>query len=151
MANSSKPPKERTLTTAAAVAGTATTSTNTPRWHLYVGWGLSALGILGLTMSAAFKLMQSKELVEQFTTKMGFPAGTLVPIGIAEITCVILFAIPRTAVLGAVLATGYLGGAVATHVHMGDAFISPLIPAVFIWGGLFLREPRLRALLPVRR
>lgn len=73
-------------------------------------------------------------------------------IGLLELACAVFYAIPRTAVLGAVLLTGYLGGAIATHVRIGDpASVGPLILALIAWGGLYLREQRLRALLPIRR
>jgi hypothetical protein len=75
-----------------------------------------------------------------------------VPIGVTEIACALLLAIPRTSVLGAVLVTGYLGGAVATHVRaMQPAFIAPAILGALAWLGLYLRDPRLRALLPLKR
>ena len=84
--------------------------------------------------------------------KFGYPVGALLPIGVVEITCAVLYLVPRTSVLGAVLVTGYLGGAVATHVRMGEAaFLAPLLFGVLAWGGLWLREPRLRALLPLKR
>lgn len=72
-------------------------------------------------------------------------------LGILEIVCTVTYAVPRTAMLGAILLTGYLGGATATHVRIGDSFISPVILGVLVWGGLFLRDPRLRALIPLRR
>jgi hypothetical protein len=74
-----------------------------------------------------------------------------VPLGAIEICCALLYAIPRTAVLGAVLLTGYLGGAIATHVRVGDpSFVTPLVLGMIAWAGLYLRDPRLRALLPLR-
>ena len=73
-------------------------------------------------------------------------------IGLLELACVIVYAIPRTAVLGAILITGYIGGAIATHVRISDpAFIAPLFIALLAWAGLYLREPRLRPLLPIRK
>jgi len=73
------------------------------------------------------------------------------PIGIAELLCVLTYVFPRTAVLGAVLLTGYLGGATATKVRLGDpSFLFPVFIAVLVWGGLYLRDGRLRALLPFR-
>jgi hypothetical protein len=74
-----------------------------------------------------------------------------VPVLIIEILCVILYAIPQTAVLGAILLTGYLGGAVATHVHAGEPWFFPVIMGVIVWLGLVLRDPRLRELAPLRR
>ena len=72
-------------------------------------------------------------------------------LGILELACTIVYVIPRTAVLGAILLTGYLGGAIATHVRIGEPFLPVILMGVLIWGGLFLRDPRLRALMPLRR
>ena len=71
-------------------------------------------------------------------------------IGITELVCTILYVIPQTAVLGAILLTGYLGGAVVTHVRMGEPFILPALFGVVLWLGLYLRDPRLRVLIPFR-
>ena len=72
-------------------------------------------------------------------------------LGVIEITCTVLYLIPRTSMLGAVLLTGYLGSATATHMRIGDAWIIPVLLGVLLWLSLFLREPRLRQLLPIRR
>jgi hypothetical protein len=73
------------------------------------------------------------------------------PIGILELACVVLYLIPRTSVLGAILVTGYLGGATVTHLRVGDpAFVGAVIAGIFVWGGLFFREPQVRALIPFR-
>lgn len=111
---------------------------------------LSALPILALTMSGVMKLVQPPQVMEVFVGKLGYPASTLVGIGILELACVVLYAVPRTAVLGAVLVTGYLGGAITTHLRVGDPFVGPLGLGLLAWAGLYLREPRLRALLPLR-
>jgi len=74
-----------------------------------------------------------------------------VALGILELACTIIYAIPRTAVLGAILLTGYLGGAILTHLRIGDPFWNPIIPGVLVWLGLYLRDPRLRALAPLRK
>lgn len=71
-------------------------------------------------------------------------------LGILEVACVVVYLIPRTAVLGAILLTGYLGGAVATHLRVGDPCFGPILLGVVLWGGLFLRDPRLRTLIPLR-
>jgi hypothetical protein len=90
-------------------------------------------------------------VVQGFTQQFGFPASLITPIGISELTCTILYLIPRTSVLGAILVTGYLGGATVTHLRVGDpAFVGAVIAGIFVWGGLFFREPRLRALIPFR-
>jgi hypothetical protein len=122
------------------------------RW---AGRAVSALPPLLMGMSAAFKLVGaftgSKELMDNWTAS-GYPPGALLPIGIVELACAIVYVVPRTAVLGAVLVTGYLGGAVATHVRLSQGiWIAPATLGVLAWLGLFLREPRLRALLPLRR
>lgn len=111
---------------------------------------LSALPILALTMSGVMKLMQPPQVLEVFVGHLGYPASTLVGIGILELVCIALYAVPRTAVLGTVLVTGYLGGAITTHVRVGDPFVGPLVLGLLAWAGLYLREPRLRALLPLR-
>jgi hypothetical protein len=117
-------------------------------------WGgrvMSALPVLGLLMSASMKLSHNPELVKQFVDKLGFPEGALTPIGVVELTCAVLYAVPQTAVLGALLLTAYLGGAVATHVRLGEGFAPAIVLGVLVWGGLFLRDPRIRALLPLRK
>jgi hypothetical protein len=104
-----------------------------------------------LLLSASMKLSQSPQFVEMFTTRLGYPAGTLLGIGALELLCTLVYAVPQTAVLGAVLLTGYLGGAVATHVRVGESFATPLLLGILVWAGLFLRDGRVRALLPVRK
>jgi hypothetical protein len=117
---------------------------------LWAGWIVSALPILMLTFSAIMKIAKPAPLVEEFT-RLGYPENVILGIGILELACVAVYAFPRTAVLGAVLLTGYLGGAVATHVRAGDPFISPAIVGVIVWIGIYLRDARLRALLPWRK
>ena len=120
------------------------------RRALWAGRVLTALPVLTMLVSAAFKLMRSPEVVAAWTGSAGYPESTLVPIAIVEIACAVIYAIPRTAVLGAILVTGYLGGAIATHVRVGDAFLIPLALGVLAWAGIFLRCARLRAILPLR-
>jgi hypothetical protein len=118
---------------------------------LLAGRVLSAIPALMLLLSGVFKLVGGAQM-EKDWTRFGYPLAALVPIGITELICALLFAIPRTSVLGAVLMTGYLGGAVATHVRASDlAFPAPAILGALAWLGLYLRDPRLRALLPLRR
>lgn len=102
-----------------------------------------------LIMSGVMKVTKAEMVVEGFA-KFGFPANSLVPIGLVELTSTLLFLIPQTAILGAVLLTGYLGGATATHVHAGDAWFMPVVIGAVIWLALVLRDRRLRALLPIR-
>ena len=121
------------------------------RWALWTGRILSALPILIMLLSASMKFMPSPQMVDQFAGKFGYREGTLLVLGVLELSCAALYAIPRTAVLGAVLVTGYLGGAIATHVRIGDpGFVVPLALSVAAWGGLYMRDKRLRALLPLR-
>ena len=123
---------------------------NTSRAMVWIGRALSALTVLGLGFSAVMKFQRPPEVVDFFVNKFGYPEGSLFVIGVLEAACAILYAIPQTAVLGAILVAAYLGGAVATHVRVADPFISPIILGVIAWLGLYLREPRLRSLLPIR-
>ncbi len=125
----------------------------TGRGMYWTGVVVSALPSLMLLMASAMALSHNAEAVKGFVGRYGYPEGAMVWIGTACLVSTILYMIPRTAVLGAVLLTGYLGGAVATHVHAneGPAFIFPVLFGVFVWGGLFLRDARIRALLPWRK
>lgn len=121
------------------------------RGALWTGRILGAIPILVMLLSASVKLRASPEMLANWA-RSGYPAGALLPIGIVEVACALLFAFPRTAVLGAVLVTGYLGGATATHVRAGEAaFVAPVLFGVLAWGSLWFRDPRVRALLPLRR
>jgi hypothetical protein len=116
---------------------------------IWTGRIISALLILLLLASGGGKVFFQAKVAPDFT-RLGYPESVILGIGIAEIACAILYAIPSTAVLGAILVTGYLGGATATHVRVGEPFIMPILIGVLVWLGLFLREDRLRALLPFR-
>lgn len=117
---------------------------------LWAGRIMSALPVLMLLFSSVMKLMKSAPVVEGFT-HLGYPESLALGLGIVELTCAVVYVIPRTSVLGAILLTGYLGGATATHLRIGEPFFMPIILGVLVWGGLFLRDDRLRALLPLRR
>jgi hypothetical protein len=105
-----------------------------------------------MVFSASMKLMHSSQFMEQWVGKFGYPESSATGIGLLELACAIVYVIPRTAVLGAVLVTGYLGGAVATHVRIGDpSFMMPLLLGILAWAGIYLRDERLHALLPLRR
>jgi len=111
---------------------------------------LTAAPALALVSSAVMKVARPPQVLDTFVGKLGYPAHLLPVLAVLEVACVVVYLIPRTAVLGAVLLTGYLGGAVATHVRVGDAFLAPLAVGVLVWAGLYLRDARLRALLPLR-
>jgi DoxX-like family len=115
----------------------------------WTGRIISALLVLLLLFSGSMKVFFQSQVAVEFT-RLGYPESVILGIGIVEIACVIIYAIPRTTLLGAILVTGYLGGATATHVRIGDPFIIPILIGVLVWVGLFLREDRLRALLPLR-
>jgi hypothetical protein len=120
------------------------------------GWILTVLLAAALIGGSALMgklLPTTNPKIIEGTAKLGLPKDVIVKIGIVEIACAVLFLIPQTAMLGAILLTGYLGGAVATHVRIGDGpgeFAAPIIIAVLVWLALFLRDPRIRALLPFR-
>ena len=117
---------------------------------LWTGRVISALPAIMLLFGASLNLMRSPMAV-QGLAKYGYPAGALIPIGIAALVSTILYIIPQTAVFGAVLLTGYLGGATATHVHAGEPFSMPVLCGILVWIGLYLREPRLSGLVPLRK
>jgi len=114
---------------------------------LWVGYIASALPVLALVASGIMKLVKPPMLVENFGN-LGWPDRLALHLGILELVCTALYVFPRTAVLGAILITGYLGGAIATHVRIGEPFIPPVILGILVWAGLYLRCGRLRALLP---
>lgn len=128
----------------------APTVSTIPKWQVRTGWVLSCLPLIAFIPSAIFKIVQPGEFLTEWSKN--YPPEAARPIGIIELTCVILYFIPVTRILGVILLTGYLGGAIATHVHMGQAiFVVPLFIGIILWGGLFLRDPRLRELLPTTK
>ncbi|HEX8253325.1 MAG TPA: DoxX family protein [Thermoanaerobaculia bacterium] len=126
-------------------------TTGTSRKALLTGRVLSGLAVLFLLFDAIGKLLQPAAAVEG-TTQLGWSADVLVPLGIIQFVCLFLYLLPRTSFLGAVLWTGYLGGAIATHVRVDNPLFShvlfPVYVAALLWGGLWLRDRRVRALLP---
>jgi hypothetical protein len=125
--------------------------TTSSRTASVVGWILTGLVTAFLLFDGIAKLVKPKFVVEG-TLKYGYHENVLVPLGIVLTASTILYAIPRTAVLGAILLTGYLGGAVNTHVHAAEGAFPILFPVIFgslMWLGLYLRDPRIRALVPV--
>jgi hypothetical protein len=117
---------------------------------LWTGRVISALPALMLLASASMKLSHSPQVVSMFTNKLGYQESSLTGLALLEIACTALYLIPQTAFLGALLLTGYLGGAIATHVRVGEPFATPLVLGVLVWVGLYLRESRLKALAPLR-
>ena len=128
----------------------ATPSAAVSRTTLWAGRVLSALPALFLLVDAAMKLVKPAPVVEA-TVALGYPESVIRGLGIVLLACTILYVIPRTAVLGAILLTGYLGGAVATHVRVGAGAFPVALPVILgalLWGGLYLRNERLRSLVP---
>lgn len=116
------------------------------------GHAISALSVLFLLVDGVVKLLRPAPVVEA-TVALGIPESAILGLGLLLLGCLAVYLAPRTAVLGAVLLTGYLGGAIATHVRMGSDLFSllfPVILGVLLWGGLYLRDARLRALLSPR-
>ncbi len=116
------------------------------KWRTWVGYALSAAVILVLLRSAWMKVFADPQVVQLVVEQWGYPASSRSGLGLLELTCVLLYAVPRTAALGAVLLTGFLGGAVATHVRIGEPFWIPLAVAVAVWAGLYLRDEGIRGL-----
>jgi len=125
-----------------------------PRTAIRIGRAVSAIPVLVLLFDAATKLMTVQPVVDQMHA-LGYPTDLVRPIGIFVLACVLLYVIPQTAVLGAMLLTGYLGAAAASQFRVGFPLwtyvLAPIYTAVLLWGGLYLRERRLRALVPFRR
>jgi hypothetical protein len=120
------------------------------RKMVWVGYILGALPALMLLMSAIMKFVKPPPVVEGFA-HLGLPESLALGLGILELICTVIYLVPQTSVLGAILLTGYLGGATVTHLRVGDPFLMPVLLGLLIWGGLFLRDPRLRTLIPLRR
>ncbi len=119
------------------------------RVFFWAGWIITILPVPLLVMSGVMKLLGAEPVAEGFK-QFGYDMNLAVGIGIVELVCTALYLIPQTSVLGAILLVGYLGGATATHVRVGDSFFPPVILGVLVWLGLYLRDARLRALLPLR-
>jgi hypothetical protein len=116
---------------------------------LWSGRIMSALPVLMLLFSAVMKFLKPPDVVKG-STHLGYPESLALGLGIVELACTIIYIIPRTSVLGAILLTGYLGGATATHLRIGEPYFTPIILGIRVWGGPFLRDERLRALIPFR-
>jgi len=120
----------------------------------WAGWTMSGVVVLFLLFDGASKLMLIAPVVEA-TTQIGYPVNLVRPIGIIGLVCAVLYAVPRTATLGAILLTGLLGGAIASKMRIEEPLFSHVLFGVYVgilaWGGLYLRDDRLRTLIPLRR
>ena len=117
--------------------------------RVWVGRILSTLPVLLLLFAGVTKVMKAAPVLRALA-QFGYPESIVRGLGVTELACTALYVIPRTSVLGAILLTGYLGGATATSVRVGDsAFYHPIIVGVLVWGGLYLRDDRVRALIPL--
>ncbi len=134
---------------ATTIARTAYAAVNgVSKARVWAGRIISGLAVLFLIFDGVIKVLELAPAVEA-TTQLGYPAGLVLSIGVLELACLAVYVIPRTALLGAILLTGYLGGAVATQVRAGsDLFpiVFPIIIGALLWGGLFLRDVRVRTL-----
>src|SRR5581483_1304773 len=128
---------------------TPTDSAPISKGALWTGYIMSALPVLMLVMSAVTKFLKPKPVVDGFN-QMGWSLDLATPLGIVELVCTVLYLIPRTSVLGAILITGYLGGATAATLRSGQSFIPPVVLGILVWGGLFMRDRRIRAMIPVK-
>jgi hypothetical protein len=117
---------------------------------VWAGRVITALASFLFLMSAFMKLKGGPELA-QGMAHLGLPASMVTPLAILEISCVVVYLVPATSVLGAILLAGYLGGAICTHWRVGDPFFVQIALGIFVWLGLYLREDRLKGLIPLRR
>lgn len=124
-----------------------------PRWMLWTSWLFSFLVVAQMLSSAFFRATQHNYAVTEIVTGYGFPESAISRIVMAEIALVLLYLVPQTSVLAAIVMTGYLGGAIAAHVRVGDTAraVIPLAVGILAWGGLYLRDSRIRQLIPFRR
>ena len=117
---------------------------------VWAGRAISVLLSLLFAMSAFMKLKGGPE-VTQGMAHLGLPESLIIPLAIVEISCVVIYLIPATSILGAILLTGYIGGAICTHLRVGDPFFMQIALGIFVWLGLYLRENRLKELIPLRK
>lgn len=130
---------------------TAVTLPAVSKTRLWIGYAFSAISVLMLLLSGVMKLVKPPGFAEGMAT-LGWDEKSALTLAVLEIGSTVLYLIPRTAVLGAILLTGYFGGAIATHVRIGDpSFVGALAFGILIWLGLYLREPRLHSLVPLRK
>jgi hypothetical protein len=128
--------------------GTQMTQTPTPKWQIITGWVLSGLLAIVFLPSAFFKIAQPTGFTEEWSKT--YPAASALPVGVIELAIYVLYLVPKTRYLGGLLMLAYLGGAVATHLHANDGmFFVPVLVGVVAWLGLYLRDRKLRALVPL--
>jgi hypothetical protein len=120
------------------------------RGRFWTGWVISVLVSLMFIFSGVMKLLGGPELA-QGMAHLQLAESMVLPLAILELTCVAVYLIPPTSVLGAILVTGYIGGAMLTHWRVGDMFVVHIVLGILVWLGLYLREPRLWPLIPLRR
>jgi len=126
-------------------------SSTVSKTTLWIGRVMSALPVLLVLFGSVVKLMKTASVVEGFV-RAGVPERLIIPVGIIELVCVAVYVISQTAVLGAILMTGLLGGATITNLRIGDpTYPMPVVLGMLAWGGLFLRDTRLRELIPIRK
>jgi DoxX-like family len=125
-----------------------------PKWIQWTGWSMTGLMIAFLLFDSASKLVLEQHVVAA-TIQIGYPLNVIRPLGLICLACTVLYAIPRTSILGAILLTGYLGGAIASKVRIEDPLFGSVLFGLYfgilVWGGLYLRDERLRALIPLSR
>lgn len=123
------------------------------RWMTWTGWLLTVMVALFLAMDGVMKLIDVPQ-VRSATLQLGWPLALDRTLGIIDLVCLVLYAFPRTSVLGAILTTGLCGGAIAAHLRLGDPLLTHVMFGVYVglmaWGGIWLRDARLRALIPLR-
>ena len=119
---------------------------STMEWE---GLGISVLLSLLFGMSAVMKLMGGPGVMEGMA-HLGLPESLVIPLGILEISCVAIYLFPATSIVGAILLTGYIGGAICTHLRVGDPFFFQIVLGICVWLGVYLRDNRLRELIPLR-
>jgi len=124
-----------------------------PKWMTRTGYGLMGISALFLILDAGMKLMRFPIVLETMA-QLGWPESSAVPLGIVLLVATLLYLVPRTSILGAVLLTGYLGGAIATHARIGSPLFTHTLFGVYVgiimWTGLYLRDPILRSVFPAR-
>lgn len=118
---------------------------------LWIGRVISGLIVILMLFASVVKLLKTASVVQGFA-QYGYPNSLIVVIGIIELICAVVYLVPQSSILGAILMTGLLGGATATNLRVGNpSWIAPVVVGVLTWGGLYLRDDRLRSLIPLRR